>query len=210
MTTIVIMDNFVLYSQVVMYKAHVSSEPLTDEEKSLFQPQLDILGLDRNIWDVYTCFLNTSSAYSIPRIVRITRENTLLAAFYMMKCRDYGRTLTSNKWLQKAIRNAGIPVYIWMKSGIAAENFANPGFVRKDLNHFDIRSLIKVIRKEFVTLFIHDLTSHSDLYSDAAKLKYPDDGVIKTSAIDTIGDYLKIHKNLKKKLRHFRKHGGGC
>lgn len=191
-----------------MYKVHVSSEPLTDEERYLFQPYIDVWGLDRSIWDVYSCFLNTSSAYSIPRIVRIKEGNTLLAACYMMNCKDYGSTLTSKSWLQQSIRNIGIPVYIWMKSGIAAENFANPGFIRKNQSHFDTSTLIKVLKRKFLTLFIHDLTSHAEIYPGSSKLRYPDDGIIKINALESIGDYLRIHKNLKKKLRHFRKHGG--
>lgn len=129
-----------------MYKVSHSSQPLTPEEKRVFQSHLDMLGVDENIWNLYEKFLQTASKYSIPRIVRIHDQNNLQAAVYLMKCKDHGETLTSSRFLQRIIRNTGIPVYLWMKSGIAAENFTNPGFINREAN-MDNEKLIQLLKK---------------------------------------------------------------
>mgnify|MGYP000450401136 CR=1 FL=1 len=191
-----------------MYRITHSSDRLTPEEKKVFQSHLAMLDLDESIWSVYDAFLQTASDGSVPQILRVHDQDNLLAAIYLMKCKDHGETLTSSRWLQRMIRNSGMPVYIWMKSGIAAENFTNPGFINKKATNLGIEELIPLIKKKFVLLFIHDLEKNARLFPNAAKFWYPDNGIIKTKDYSDIQHYLGRHKNLKKKLRHYNKYGG--
>lgn len=191
-----------------MYRVSNTSVPLTHEEKQLFKPHLEMLGLDHNIWDVYEQFLNTPSEYSTPGILRMYDHNLLLAVVFIMKCRNYGPTLTSSTGMHRIIRNSGVPVYIWMKSGVAAETFTNPGFLNVAVEGFDQIKLLQLIKKQFFLLFIHDLAANTKLHPDSVKLQYPDNGIIETRGFKSIQDYLSLHKNLKKKLRHYSKNGG--
>lgn len=191
-----------------MYRIALSSDLLEPKEKRAFQSHLAMLDLDENIWALYDAFLQTASNYSIPKILRVHDRDNLLAAIYLMKCKDSGETLTPSPFLQSIIRKSGIPVYIWMKSGIAAENFTNPGFINKQEAQLDEEKLIRMLKKKFVFLFIHDLEENARLFPDALKLRYPDNGIIQTKGYSDIQDYLGSHKNLKKKLRHYKKYGG--
>ena len=191
-----------------MFQVTQSSEILKPKEKRAFQSHLATLGLDESIWTVYDAFLQTASTHSIPKILRVHDRDNLLAAIYLIKCKDHGETLTSSRWLRRIIRNAGIPVYIWMKSGIAAENFTNPGFINENDSDLSTEKLIRLVKKKYVFLFIHDLEEKTRLFPDAVKLRYPDNGIIETKGYSDIQDYRGSHKNLKKKLRHYKKYGG--
>jgi len=191
-----------------MYRITQSSHQLESKEKKVFQSHLAMLGLDESIWSVYDAFLQTASNGSVPQILRVHDQDNLLAAIYLMKCKDHGESLTSSRWLQRIMRKSGIPVYLWMKSGIAAENFTNPGFINKQAADLGTEKLIRLIKKKFVLLFIHDLETNARLFPNAAKFWYPDNGIIETKGYSDINHYLASHKNLKKKLRHYKKYGG--
>jgi hypothetical protein len=190
-----------------MYEIIHNTDHLSESERALFHTHLVSLGIDHNIWDVYEKFLQTNSTHSKPEIVRVNFDNELLAAFYVIRCEDYGETLTKFAWLHKIIRNYGFPVYVWMKSGIATENFANPCFINQEKN-FHFPTFIREVKKAFSLLFIHDLTENSIYYDGSIKIQYPDDGIIHLNNFNSIEDYLRLHKNLKKKLRHYKKNGG--
>lgn len=52
------------------------------------------------------------------------------------------------------------------------------------------------------------MAENARLFPGAVKLRYPDNGVIETKDYKDIKEYLGSHKNLKKKIRHYRKYGG--
>jgi len=191
-----------------MYRVSNTSVPLTPKEKRLFNPHLEKLGLDKNIWDVYEQFLNTPSKYSKPGVLRMYDHDLLVAVVYVMKCTNYGLTLTPSAGMQRIIRKTGVPVYLWMKSGVVAENFTNPGFLNLAVEDFNRKKLLQLIKKQFFFLFIHDLAANAGLHDGSVKLQYPDNGIIETKGLKSIQDYLSLHKNLKKKIRHYSKNGG--
>lgn len=192
-----------------MISAYESSEPLSITEMEFYKEHLQELGLNENIWDVYQKFLQVSSKYSIPRIVRFNKGKKQLAHFYMMKCLDYGATLSGVRIIKFFVKLFGIPAYSWIRSGVGAENNANPCFYNKlEMKETEPSQLIEILRKKYFMLFILDLISRQDQYTGSLILPYTDDGMVDTREYNTANDYLKQHKNLKKKIRCYNKNGG--
>ena len=111
-----------------MISTKLNNNALQPSEKDLLHQHLNALGLNENLWDLYQTFQGTESKYTKPVLLRIMKDNTLAMACYMVKCYDYGGTLTHCRIFESFIRKIRIPVYIWMRAGIAAETFSNPGF----------------------------------------------------------------------------------
>lgn len=102
-----------------------------------------------------------------------------------------------------------IPVYVWMRSGIGAELLANPGFVNDKFNSSKIYSrLMEFIKENFFLSFVLDLNTNMDLYPSTTKLPYPDEGIIDMEDVLSPDNYRKLHRNIKKKIKHYRNNGG--
>lgn len=96
-----------------------------------------------------------------------------------------------------------------MKAGIAAEICANPVFINKKIgSDHEIGEILDLLRKRFLLLIIHDLTTNAFLYPASVIMPYPDEGIIDTKGYTTIQDYLADHHNLKKKMKEYQKIGG--
>ena len=192
-----------------MISIHEGSRSISTAEKEMYKSHLKELGLDENIWDVYDKFLQVRSKYSIPRIIRIQEGNRQLAHFYMLKCIDYGATLSRFGLVKFLVKLFGVPAYSWIKSGIGAENNANPCYIHQFENQNNQMSqFIKAMSKKYFMLLILDLESHKGQYPGSVPVPYPDEGIVNTTGFTSIDDYLHQHKNLKKKFRHYKNHGG--
>jgi len=192
-----------------MYTFNISSTPLTPEEKLLFHPHLLELGLDDTIWAVYDQFLQLPSAFSRPQIVRIYRNNLELACIFMIRCTDYGATLSRLGIVKSFTRLISEPVFVWMKAGIAAEICANPAFFNTKIRHEeDLAEILRMLRKKFFLLFIHDLVSNVSLHPGSITMPYVDEGIIDTDKYKTLHNYLEQHHNLMKKMKEYQKVGG--
>jgi hypothetical protein len=192
-----------------MHTLNISSVPLTATEKSFFHDHLLELGLDDYIWEIYEKFLQLGSKYSKPLIVRVRTDSKLSACMFLIECRDYGPSLSKLQIVKYMARMLSIPVYIWMKAGIAAEIFANPIFLNKNaVSENELGEILNLLRKKFLLLFIHDLAGNASLHPTSAVMPYPDESIIETSGYATIDDYLADHHNLKKKLKEYQKIGG--
>ena len=128
---------------------------------------------------------------------------------FLIECRDYGPTLSRLKIVKQMVRTLSIPVYIWMKAGIAAEIFANPVYIDKNAgSDHELGEILNLLRKRFLLLIIHDLSDNASLHNASVVMPYPDEGIIDTRGYTTINDYLSDHNNLKKKLKEYQKIGG--
>lgn len=192
-----------------MYTFEISHTPITPEEKLRFHPHLLELGIDESIWEVYDKFLEMQSAYTRPQIVRVYRNHQKLACLFLIQCKDYGATLSGLAIVKRFVRLLSIPVVVWMKAGIAAEICANPVFFNTGIRHEeDLAEIVKILRKKFFLLFIHDLVSNASLHPGSITMPYVDEGIIDTGKYNTLHDYLEHHHNLRKKLKEFQKVGG--
>lgn len=192
-----------------MYKLHLSSVPLTATEKAFFHDHLLELGLDSDIWVIYEKFLQMGSKYSNPLIIRVRRDSKLIACLFLIECRDYGPSLSKLQMVKYITRMLSVPVYIWMKAGIAAEICANPIFLNKSaVSDHEFGQILNLLRKKLLLLIIHDLAGNEFLHPTSVVMPYTDESIIDTTGYTTIEDYLAAHKNLKKKLKKYRNIGG--
>ena len=192
-----------------MYTFNISSVPLTMIEKSCFHDHLLELGLDDNIWVVYEKFLQCGSDYSKPLIIRVAKNDEIFACIFLIACKDYGPTLSRLHIVKVIARMLAIPVYIWMKAGIAAEICANPAFINKNNGNVnEIGEVLNLLRERFLMLIIHDLAGNASLHPTSVVMPYTDESIINTRGYSTIDDYLADHHNLKKKLKGYQKIGG--
>ncbi|MGC9341544.1 MAG: hypothetical protein ACP5E3_02495 [Bacteroidales bacterium] len=192
-----------------MFTLNLSSDPLTAIEKTLFHDHLMELGLDDYIWVIYEKFLHSGSKYSKPLIIRLSKNDKLIACLFLIKCRDYGSSLSKLQTVKYMVRLFSIPVYIWMKAGIAAEICANPIFLNnKAVSDHNVGEILNHLRKKFLMLFIHDLVANASLHPTSAVITYPDEIIIDITGYNTLDDYLAVHRNLKKKLNKYKNIGG--
>lgn len=191
------------------YSFTINSDPLTTTEKQALKGQLDLLGLHHTIWNLYDNFLLTATKNSIPLILRMQSGDDLVAVVILIKCYDYGSTLTGFKPAVQLMKMLRLPVYVWMKSGIAAELLANPGFINDKYDPGEIFPLLlEFLRKELLLSFILDLEENEYLHSMSTKLPYPDEGIIDMDDVENYDNYRKLHGNIKKKIRHYKSKGG--
>lgn len=183
--------------------------PLSSDEKGQMEAHVHSLGLDGSIWGLYDALLLTRSKYSIPLILRVNAGNDLVAAVILIRCFDHGATLTSFKPLANSMKYLRMPAYIWMRSGIGAEILANPGFVNLKYEYDEvIKGIIQYISKHCFLAFILDLKERANLYPGSVQLPYPDEGVIDIREVQSAENYISLHGNIKKKIRHYRNKGG--
>lgn len=191
------------------YSFIINSDPLNSEEKKVFQGHLDSLGLNDTIWTLYDSLFNAASKNSIPTMLRMKSGDELVAAVIMTKCFDSGITLTGFKPVIKLMKMLRLPVYLWMRAGIGPELMANPGYVNDKYDTAEIYPiLMDHMQKKLFLSFVHDLKENTHLYPAGIKLDYPDEGVIDIDEVESVENYRRLHKNVKKKIRHFRGRGG--
>jgi hypothetical protein len=158
---------------------------------------------------LYESLLKTATKDSIPLFLRMNRGQDLVALVVLIKCFDHGVTLTGFKPAIKMMKFMRMPVHIWMRSGIGAELMANPGFVNDAYDPDEVMPrLIGFMRKTFFLSFVLDLSENNALYRHSVRLPYPDEGVIDMEEVESYENYRKLHRNLKKKLKHYSKVGG--
>lgn len=86
---------------------------------------------------------------------------------------------------------------------------SNPGFVKDPEKSDEIfRVMITYLKENSLLTFINDYTENIGLYESASVLPALPHALIDCSTMNSIDDYTKSHKNLKRKLRVFKnKHG---
>lgn len=199
--------NFFIFLE--MYTLELGSVGLSPEEKEIFSDSLREYGLDPCIWDLYARSLQVISKHSTPQIVRIYNEEKLCAHFYMVRCRNYGISITSSSLIKFLISLPRIPIYSWIRASIAAETNANPGFFTTyGKQRMEIPDLIRLLKKKYFMLFIHDHLDKREWYPNSLEIPYSDLGNIELSGYSGIQDYLSEHGNLKRKLRKYDREGG--
>ena len=191
------------------YTFSLGPGPVSNEDKEALKGYIDESGLNESNWGLYDSLFNSASKYSIPLILRMKSGKELVALVVLIKCYKYGLTITGARPLIKLIELFRLPVHVWMKSGIAAELLANPGFINPNYNPGVVLPIIlDYMKKTFFMSFILDTEENEPHHANSIKFPYPDDGIIDMKEVTDYKNYISLHKNIKKKLRHFRNKGG--
>lgn len=192
-----------------MLNFSVSINPIGPDEQSAFSTFLHRRGLDAAIWDVYNSFLNSSSPVSHPRVLRAYDNDRIAGLLLYIVCRQTGRCLFDNPLLASLCDSVRVPVYLWIRQGVCADVFSNPGFVADGYEETaTLSAMLAFLKKKAPYLYVTDYLENAPLHPDARRFSYVKEGAISLSGIGSIHDFLAGHKNLKRKLRTFVNKGG--
>ncbi len=187
----------------------VSSDPVNNAEKKALIEQTESLNLNDTLWKLYESLLKSATKESVPFILRMHKDKDLVAVVILIKCYDYGSTMTAFKPVVKLFKTLRIPIVVWLRSGICAELLANPAFINTNYDpNVVLPVLMNYIHKNFFISFVLDLSSNNHIHGNSSKLPYPDEGVIDMGDVLSFENYRKLHKNVRKKINHFRNRGG--
>jgi hypothetical protein len=190
-------------------KYTLSEEFLSPGEQSLFSAYLKKMDVDETIWELYPCFFKKASKWTRPHVLRVFKDEQLVAAVLLIKCRHVGKSLFRSPLLYKPVDWLKIPVWLWLKVGFGPEVIANPGFFTSNSDKDLIaEKIIRYLGSRSVAFFITDLRRNDSHHGNATIFSYVDEGSVDVSEMSSIQDYIDKHKNLKKKIRSFKNKEG--
>lgn len=192
-----------------MYSFQLSDRFLSENEKAAFHHYLETIGLDANIWPVFSSLFKTENKGSRPLLLRIFRQNDLAAAIILIQCKNYGKAMFNNKLMAAVMNFVEIQMLLWIKFGCCMDMMSNPGFVKDPAKKEEIfKAAVKYLKNNRILTVINDYTENSDFYIGAAKLPALMQSFVDCSEMKSVQDYTSRFKNIKKKLNTFRKKGG--
>lgn len=192
-----------------MYTFELSKQFLSNEERLVFARFLDQSGLDENIWEIFEYLFKSSVPGNTPLVLKLFNEKQLCGAAVIINCSRYGRALFKNKMLAGIGNSIGLPFYLWIRFGCCMDMMSNPGFVKNPQQSEEIYShMASYLAKNSLLTIIYDFDENSKLYPSSSVLPSLPHALIDTSEMKDLSDYLRDHKNIKKKIRVFQNKGG--
>lgn len=192
-----------------MYTFELSNKFLSAAEKKVFENYLDFHDLDRSIWEVYDCLFKSSVKNTTPLLLRVFKESELYAAAIIIKCSKYGKSLFNNPVLSGAIDKIKIPFYLWVKFGACMDMMSNIGFIKDPEKSNEVyKIMVNYLKENSLLTIVNDYSENYKLYETASILPALPHALIECGGMDSIDDYNKNHKNIKRKIKGFKKNGG--
>jgi len=192
-----------------MYTFELTDKYLTKKEIELFENCLNYYGLDKSIWEVFSCLFNSSVENTKPLLLKAFKENNLSGVAIIIKCKRYGKTLFNNKLLSGIVNILNIPFYLWIKLGCCMDMMSNPGFVKDPEKSDEVfKAMLIYLKENSLLTIINDYSENIGLYESASVLPALPHALIDCSSMTSIQDYTKSHKNIKRKIRVFKNKNG--
>jgi hypothetical protein len=192
-----------------MFTFTLSNNYLSDDERSVLTPGLAHFSIDENIWDVFACLFRSSTKGTTPLVLRVFENRELCGAAIVIKCRRYGKALFNNPLLAGMMDLFGIPCHLWIKFGCCMDTMSNSGFVADPTRADELLTAISAyLRSHTFLTIINDFSGNGLHHAGSVILPALPHARITTREMDGIGDFLTIHKSLKRKPTTFRKNGG--
>jgi hypothetical protein len=192
-----------------MYSIELNEQFISEKERAVFMDFLHFYGIDEGVWKIFECLFNSKTKGTVPLLLRVYENTDLEGAAIILRCSKYGSSLYDNKLMAYFCNLLHIPFYLWIKFGCCMDMMSNPGFVRDPAKSDLIYSAIAdFLGKHSWMTMINDYTTNSDLYPNAVLLPALPHALIDTSTMTETGDYVNLHKNIKRKYQIFKKNGG--
>jgi len=192
-----------------MYSIELTEQFISEKERAVFRDFLHFYGIDEGVWKIFECLFNSKTKGTVPLLLRVYENTDLAGAAIILRCSRYGSSLYDNKLMAYLCNLLHIPFYLWIKFGCCMDMMSNPGFVRDPAKSDLIYSAIAdFLGKHSWMTMINDYTTNSDLYPNAVLLPALPHALIETSTMTETGDYVNLHKNIKRKYQIFKKNGG--
>ena len=185
----------------------LTRQPLTLEEKGCFADDLASLGLDATVWEIFNNTLATSTAYTVPKLLRAYAAKKLVGVALVLHCRQGMKAFFAEP-LASVVDPVGIPQFVWNRSAVMIDQYSNPGFVVAgfDRNLFVEKALGYLQRRYLFGVLLCD--SSSPPAGTFVRSHLMDYGIIGLDSATVLEEYFTRHKNLKRKLSKFRNKGG--
>ena len=191
------------------YNFELSRKFLSNKEKQLFNDYLKYNALDENIWGVFESLFQVGTKATRPLLLKVYDGLELAGVVILIKCRKYGRSLFDNSILAKFVDLTAIPFYLWINFGCCMDMMSNPAFIKDIKKRNEILlEIINFLTQNSILTIINDYTKNAFMYHNASILPALPHGVINTSKMTEISDYIAEHKNIKRKANNFKNKGG--
>ena len=191
-----------------MLSFNLSERFLSGAEQKVFSNHVQTLGLDDNIWDVFSGMFDSSTRHTKPYVLRAFDGKMLVGAI-IIKCTKYGKALFNNKLFAGTLDRLNIPFYLWIRMECCMDTMSNPGFVSEtDKVDEVIGDILKYMRKKTLLFIITDYSSNASSYSSFAQLPALPHALINFSKYNEPNDYHAQYKNIKRKTRVSELKGG--
>lgn len=192
-----------------MYSFELSEKFLSSKEQKAFDAYLYHNDLDKNIWLVFSSLFKSGVNNGVPMVLRIFDNEELCGAIILTRCYKYGKALFDNKVLSRLVDFLNIPYLQWIKFGCCMDMMSNVGFARNPNNSDEIlKSAINYLKKNFLLTIVTDYSENASLYNKVSILPALPHAIIDCSGMNTIQDYTKNYKNIKRKIKVFENKGG--
>jgi hypothetical protein len=192
-----------------MYTFELGREFLSDEERTAFKKSLDYYHVDENIWEVFACFFDSEVKGATPLLIKVYEDLQLCGVAILIKCSKFGRSLFNNRFMSGIINSLKIPTYMWIKFGCCMDMMSNPGFVVEPEKADEIHAaMAEFLKKNYLLTLIYDYYDKGYLYPNSTGLPAPPHALIDVSHMIGVQDYIKEHKNIKRKMNIFANNGG--
>ncbi|MGB7979411.1 MAG: GNAT family N-acetyltransferase [Candidatus Nanopelagicales bacterium] len=184
----------------------LSTEPLTQAEGAVLASDLETLGADVGLLDLYAATLSRSSRLTRPRMLRMQDGDQLTGAALVMHCKDTMRSL----FPQPAVRQIGhyAPAsWYWERTGVGTDSVACPGLVAEGVDREAFaRAGVAWLSRRYASGVA---MQPSGTRTDQPHVVWPWIGV--TSLAVDAGTRARIvgeHRHLDRKVRRFTGRGG--
>jgi hypothetical protein len=192
-----------------MYTFELTEQFIPEKEREVFRDFLQFYGIDEGVWKIFDCLFNAKTKGTVPLLLKVYESSDLAGIAIILRCSKYGRALYNNRLAAGFCDLISIPFYLWIKFGCCMDMMSNPGFVREpEKSKLIYNAISKYLGKHSLMTMINDYTENVELYPDAIRFPALPHALIDTSTMTEIGDYVNLHKNIRRKYQIFNNNGG--
>jgi hypothetical protein len=184
----------------------LTDRPISALERSALAGDLEVLGVDERLLDVYSATVSCGSELTRPAFLRAELEGRLLGLSVVFVCRDSGVSFFSDPRLRRIVRGLP-PIWYWERASLGTDGHAGPGLVTSGIHRETYSAAaISWLSRHFV---MGALIDEADSDCLAPCQRWPGVGASTLAATpDTRGRLLVEHRNLARKVRKFAARGG--
>lgn len=184
----------------------LDDRPFSPAERRALAPDLEALGVDERLLDLYETTVTVRSRHTRPLLLRAVDGERLLGVAAVTLCRDSGVSFFDDGLLRRAVRS-GPPIWYWERVSLGTDGHAGPGVVAEGVRReaFAAAAVRHLARSHLLGVVVDEpaepcATPH---------VRWPGMGVSTVAgAVARREQLLREHRNLARKVRRFRARGG--
>lgn len=184
----------------------LTSQGPSSRERDVLAADLEALGADSTVLDLFGATCTAAGPLTRPRILRAHRDGALLGLTLVTLCRDSAASLFPQEAVRRAART-GPPMWYWERTGIGTDTIACPGIVAPGVDRERFAdAAVSWLSARFA---FGVLMERPGARTTAPHLVRPWLGTTcLTPDASTRPGLLAAHRNLERKVRRFGARGG--